>query len=261
MSVDSYLGPQSVAWRVHSDPSALVGGIRSLMVQTLDPRAMAGVAQHSVMRTDLWGRLHRTNEFVLTMIYGKRDDADKIAAVVRAVHDKVVGFDHFTGTTYAANEPQLLSWVHNATVSSYLVGYRRHGGWLSQSESDQYVSEMRILGELMGVDRSSLPANESQLDEYFATRMPELNASPEAKEAVRLLLKSADLPAHLQPLWRVPAAEAYASLPWQYRKELGVFQPFVFSPGLFVGTSALVEGFRRFLPRPPLIDAAMKSAS
>ena len=47
-------GPDSVTWRVHADLSMLVGGIRALIVQTVHPLAIAGVAQHSQYRTDPW---------------------------------------------------------------------------------------------------------------------------------------------------------------------------------------------------------------
>jgi uncharacterized protein (DUF2236 family) len=32
-------GPDSVAWRLHADPSMLVGAMRALLVQALEPRA------------------------------------------------------------------------------------------------------------------------------------------------------------------------------------------------------------------------------
>jgi uncharacterized protein (DUF2236 family) len=40
------------------------------MIQALHPAAMAGVADHSSYQRDLWGRLNRTRDFVLTMVYG-----------------------------------------------------------------------------------------------------------------------------------------------------------------------------------------------
>jgi hydrogenase/urease accessory protein HupE len=40
------------------------------MIQALHPAAMAGVAGHSSYQRDLWGRLNRTRDFVLTMVYG-----------------------------------------------------------------------------------------------------------------------------------------------------------------------------------------------
>src|SRR3954447_18997284 len=68
-------GPDSVAWRIHADPAMLIGGLRALLVQGLEPRAMAAVDQHSAFREDPWGRLERTTKFVLATPYGDTIDA------------------------------------------------------------------------------------------------------------------------------------------------------------------------------------------
>ena len=62
-------GPDSVTWRIHADPSMLIGGIRALLVQALHPLAMAGVAQHSDYQGDPWGRLQRTVDYVVTTTF------------------------------------------------------------------------------------------------------------------------------------------------------------------------------------------------
>ena len=79
-------GPDSITWRLHSDPILLVGGIRALLLQALHPLALAGVAQHSGFKEDPWGRLGRTAEFVGTLTYGTRSEAVKAAARVRGAH-------------------------------------------------------------------------------------------------------------------------------------------------------------------------------
>ena len=56
--MSSYFSPDSVTWRLHSDPSMVIGGIRALLEQALQPDAMAGVTAHSNFRDDTWGRLH-----------------------------------------------------------------------------------------------------------------------------------------------------------------------------------------------------------
>jgi len=40
-------GPGSMAWRIHGDPSSLIGGLRALLLQALNPLAMAVMAQSS----------------------------------------------------------------------------------------------------------------------------------------------------------------------------------------------------------------------
>ena len=63
-------GPGSLAWRVHSEPAMLVGGLRALMVQALHPLAIAAVADHSSYRSDVFGRFMRTTDYVLTTSRG-----------------------------------------------------------------------------------------------------------------------------------------------------------------------------------------------
>ena len=77
-------GPDSVAWRLHADPTMLVAAMRALMVQALEPRAMAGVVQHSDYKADPWARLNRTFKFVLDTTYGDTATAEAAAAAGEA---------------------------------------------------------------------------------------------------------------------------------------------------------------------------------
>ncbi len=86
-----YFGPDSITWQVHADSCTLIGGLRALMLQTMHPLAMAGVAQHSNFREDPLGRLANTSVFVGTTIYGTRPDVEKAIRVVKRVHEDVVG--------------------------------------------------------------------------------------------------------------------------------------------------------------------------
>ena len=42
--MDGYYPRDGMAWRLHADPTALLGGMRALLMQALDPAAMAGLA-------------------------------------------------------------------------------------------------------------------------------------------------------------------------------------------------------------------------
>ena len=78
-------------WRVHDDASMFVGGIRALLLQSLHPLAMAGVAGHSGYRSDPWGRLQRTSAFLARTTFGTVDDAEAAVAMVRGIHERVRG--------------------------------------------------------------------------------------------------------------------------------------------------------------------------
>jgi uncharacterized protein (DUF2236 family) len=135
-------GPGSVTWRIHGDPSMIVGGLRSLLAQALNPRAMAGVDQHSDFRVDPWGRLRRTADYVGATTFGDTATAEAAGAMVRAVHRRVRGVDPHTGRTYSAGDHDLLAWIHNVEVHSFLVAYRHYGGRVGDADADRYVAEM-----------------------------------------------------------------------------------------------------------------------
>ncbi|MEY3710794.1 MAG: hypothetical protein RLZZ99_615, partial [Actinomycetota bacterium] len=123
MSKSGYFAPTSVTWRVHSDPAMLIGGIRALLEQALHPGAMSGVAAHSNFREDAWGRLQRTGDYVGTLTFGTIEEADRLAARVRMIHEKL-----------KLDDPHLLLWVHMAMVDAFLDTAIRSGLELSELE-------------------------------------------------------------------------------------------------------------------------------
>lgn len=255
MQQAGFLGPDSVAWRVHADPAGLIGGIRSLTVQALHPRAMAAVAQHSAFRSDFWGRLQRTSNYLFTVVYGTRAEAEQASAVVRAVHARISGTDTFTGLAYRADEPALLTWVHLATVESYLTAHQRYGRSLSADEADRYVDEMAVLARLVGVADEAVPHDVVTLRSAFGQWDSRLAASPEARAAVRTLLDP-PLPGRLKLLWQVPAAAAVASLPDHQRRMLRLPWSPLLAPGVEFSAATLVTALRLLLPPPPQVEAA-----
>src|SRR5690242_16069393 len=70
-------GPGSVTWRIHGDPSMLVAGYRALLLQAVHPLVMAGFDDNSVFRSDPWGRLRRTGEWISTVTYGTTEAAER----------------------------------------------------------------------------------------------------------------------------------------------------------------------------------------
>src|SRR3954452_18690943 len=136
---------------VHADASMFIGGLRALLLQSLHPLAMAGVAQHSDYREAPWHRLQRTAEFVAATTYGSVEVAERSIAVVRRIHERVVGVTA-DGQAYAAGDPHLLGWVHVAEVDGFLTAHRRFGTRpLAPAAADAYVRDMAIVAERLGV--------------------------------------------------------------------------------------------------------------
>nr|MBA3349966.1 DUF2236 domain-containing protein [Actinomycetota bacterium] len=247
-------GPDSVTWMVHSDPSMMVGGLRALLVQALNPLAMAGVDRYSLFREDLWGRLDRTTEFVLVTTFEDTDSAAKAAARVRAIHARVRGIDGVTGRPYRADDPDLLLWVHAVEVDSFLAAYRHYGGRLTPADADRYVAEMVRAAELVGLRADAVPASVSELSDYLAG-VTGLLLTPAAREGMEVML-SPPLPLAARPLWKLIAAATVAIMPPDLRALYGLewFAPAGF--GLRLNVAALCRALNLILPGPPQVRQA-----
>jgi len=210
-------GPDSVTWKIHADASMLIGGIRALLLQTLHPLAMAGIAEHSAYRTDPTGRLHRTAGYVGTTTYGSTRDAKLAIKTVKRVHTKVVGTAP-DGRPYAANDPHLLAWVHHTLVESFLYSFQRFGATtLTRDEADRYVDEQAVLAKLFGATPAA--RSEAELVSWMAGIRPELSAGTQARPAARFLLLP-PLPPQILPIYGVLASAAVGLLPSWARRQL-----------------------------------------
>ncbi len=144
-------GPDSVAWQVHANFTAMmVGGLSSLIVQSLHPRALAAVWDHSDFRHKLKERLGRTAYFVAATTYGSETLALNAIRRVNTIHANIRGTD-LQGQPYVANEPELIRWVHLVEVTSFLAAYQHLAKQpLSSQACDQYIAEMARIGHLLG---------------------------------------------------------------------------------------------------------------
>ena len=236
--------------RVHADAAMFIGGLRALLLQSLHPLAMAGVAQHSDFRSDPWGRLQRTAEFLATTTYGPVDQVDQAIAIVKRVHERVVGTAS-DGRPYAANDPHLLHWVHLAETDSFLATHQRYGtDKLTAAEADRYVADSAVIAAKLGVVEP--PRDVAMLREQLRAFRPELRGTREARDAARFLLVEPPLPVAARPAYLALAAAAVASLPAWTRWPLRL--PFLpVSERLLVGPAgtAVTTVIRWSMQRPP----------
>jgi uncharacterized protein (DUF2236 family) len=180
-------GPDAVCWQVHADfPTMMAGGISALLLQALHPRALAGVWDHSNFREDLQGRLGRTAQFVAGTTYGSRHDALALIAHVKDIHQRVQGIAP-DGRPYSANDPDLLTWVHVAEMSSFLAGYLRYvDSHLSPARQDRYFEETALVAELLGA--RDVPKSRAAVHAYLNAMRAELVASDRTRTVVEVLM-------------------------------------------------------------------------
>lgn len=182
-------GPDSVCWKVHGDfTSMLIGGISALLLQALHPLALAGVWDHSNFREDLLGRLRRTGQFISATTFGSHTDAQRLIERVRTIHLNVTGHAP-DGRPYAASDPDLLTWVHVAEVSSFLKAHLRYlNPSLPGSEQDRYYAEVARIAEALGA--RDVPRSRDEVAYYLQALRPQLQCDERSREILHILFNA-----------------------------------------------------------------------
>ena len=240
-----FFGPGSVTWRIHTDPSYAVGGLRALMLQALHPVAMDGVARNSTgFKDEWWMRMTRTGQYMETVSFGSRTEARRMAARVRGLHRKLSGVEETTGRAYRVDDPDLLLWVHNGAVDSLLSTARRAGLPLTDEDADAYVLEQTAAARLVGVPDHLVPRTVADLVEYFERIRPELALTPAASDGVRRLFVPpmmgwVQMLTPARPAWGTFVSLGFATLPAWARQMFSM-------PGFALTDAAATAALRAF---------------
>jgi uncharacterized protein (DUF2236 family) len=247
---ERWFEPDSAIARVHADSSMFVGGLRALLLQSLHPLAMAGVAEHSDYREDPWGRLQRTADFLAATTFGPVEEAERAVARVRAVHERVRGFAP-DGRPYAANDPHLLRWVHLAEIDSFLTAHTRYGAEpLDPAGRDEYVRQTAVVARALGVPAP--PESVRALRDQLRMMRPELAGTAAARDAARYLLVQPPMPLAVRPVYGVLGSAAVALLPRWARRPLRLpFLPVAETVLVRPAGDLLTRSLRWALTAPP----------
>jgi uncharacterized protein (DUF2236 family) len=196
--VDGFFAADSMVRRLHRERLVLFSGVRALLMQACDPLAVVGFRRHSIIFDDPQARLHRTDERMSRIYFGSWEEAEETGQVVQAMHRRVRGktpADYgpiAEGTPYDASDPELGLWVLATLADSAVVYYERIFGSLAVEQREQYWSEYRRVGELLGLPSNSMPATYEGLQEYMTQRLSDgsLWISDERREqAVQMILE------------------------------------------------------------------------
>jgi uncharacterized protein (DUF2236 family) len=223
----------------------LLGGTAALLLQVAHPLVAAGVADHSDFRRDRVGRLLRTLNTTLGIVFGTTPQAQAgLRRIVRR-HEPVRGVAP-TGKGYDAGDPGLIVWVQVTLVLTSLRLYELVRGRLTDAEREAYWAEARFFARQLGATPAALPATFAALLAYerhmlVAEAIPDANAVVVARQVLRPL---PGLPAIFY--WPVdaftagllpPSLRLAFGMPWRTRERLWF--------------RAVIVGLRRFLPLAP----------
>lgn len=243
---EGLFGTDSVTWQVHADVSMFVGGIAALMLQSLHPRAARIVAGSSRFRQEPLHRLSRTGSFVAATTYAATAVAEAVIARVRAVHERIPG----------ASEPDLLTWVHVAEVTSFLAAYRRYRVLpMPAGDIDRYYAETAVVADRLGA--ADVPRSRAEVRAYYAAIRPELARSDDSVELLEFLHRPISRSPAAAPVHRLFVQAAEAQLPAWARDLHGMW----LAPGadrlvIRPATWTVLEGLRRTMGPSPILAAA-----
>lgn len=179
---DLALTRDAVMWRNSGDLRTSVLSVRALLMQVAYPMVGAGVGEHSVYKTDPWGRLWRSLNSLMTQIYGS-ERAVAEGRRLQELHRGIKGVDA-QGRRYSALNPEAFYWVHATVLEAALIFQEKFDRPLSTSELDLMYDEWRRVGLMLGVGEQELPAD---IDGFW-TRYHQISAKLENNPVVQDVL-------------------------------------------------------------------------
>lgn len=185
---EGYFAADSVSRRLFSDPSAKLGGVAGILLQSLNPMMMRLFAATSDYASDVAGRGERTGRYIDTITFGDVAHADAAAAAVRRMHAAVSWTDPRTGEVHRADTEPWLAWTHNALVYGVLRAAEAFGPDLDPADHDRFVVEQHIAARLAGIeDDALLPGTRAELDAYIDENRDWMSLTLPAAEISRAL--------------------------------------------------------------------------
>lgn len=234
--LEGLFGPRSLFWTVWQEQAQLLGAGRAILLQLAHPLVAAGVADHSSFQTDPLGRLQRTLNMMLTIVFGDRARAEAMLRQFHAVHVPIQGQlpdpagPFAAGVAYRAQDPTLKLWVHATLMDTGLLVYERFVRPLSPTEREAFYQDSRLLARREGIHDSLIPPTFQDFNAYMARMLTsdELTVSDTARAlAYDVFHPRVWLPLRLAAqvsqwvtagLLPGPVREAYR-LPWSPRHE------------------------------------------
>lgn len=218
-------------WRINREAVLLGAGPAALLLQVAHPLIAEGVAQHSRVADDPFGRLRRTLLTTLAMVFGDGPTAERAVRRLNRVHGGVRGpvedaaARAATGVDrYRAMDPELLLWVQATLIVTSVDAYTRWVGPLTDEDREAFWAEARQVGVRMGIPLTVSPPDWGALldwwDRMLAPDGP-VQVTPTALGLAPMILRPA-LPLAPTALVDLLALPGLALLPDRIRDAYGI---------------------------------------
>ena len=192
----------SVSRRINAERIVLLGWGRAILLQLAHPLIAAGVYEHSGFRSTTWAaitRLYHTVHAMLALTFGNDAERERSLEGIRQIHRRVhgqlkIGTRRFPdGTTYSAEDPDLVLWVHATLLESVPLAYEHLVGPLTIAERDAYCAEAAPIAVALMARAHEVPRTWSEarayLDRVYASG--DLEVTEQARTLARAVLSPA----------------------------------------------------------------------
>lgn len=149
-----------------------VGAGYAILLQIAHPAVGQGVHDYSDFASRPLSRLHGTLTFVYGVMFGSPAEAERISAIVRAMHTKV------TGPGYRALDPELLLWVAATLYRSSETAYERFVGNLTNVEKDEVYARSAVFATALGCPPEYWPSSRAEFARYWDEMVATLRVTP-----------------------------------------------------------------------------------
>jgi len=195
--VEGLFGPGSAVWTVARENVLFTGAPRALLMQLAHPAVLSGVAQHSEVAKDPFGRSVRTFEAMYTLTFGDLESALRVIRTVWKRHQSVRGnvladtASPVAGAPYEATDPGLLLWVwatlHDTMVRMFETFVRPLGA----EERVAFYENGKVLQMAFGMPEKDIPPTVEDFDAYVRGVLdgPVLDVPREARDQWDLLVR------------------------------------------------------------------------
>ncbi|MCS0637994.1 DUF2236 domain-containing protein [Streptomyces sp. LP05-1] len=217
--------PGGVLWSLAGDVRGLLMLPAALTLQVAHPAVGAGVDEHSVFRTDPWGRGERSLRSLQLWVYGGEAAAEE-GRRLRRLHRTIRGTDT-RGRRYHALTPATYAWVHATGFPVYRHAARYLVRPMTGAQERTLYAEWLRVGRVLGLHDRDMPATIEEFWPYYRRMLAEeIGATAVVRELIA-------------PVVPVPPPDRG---PWPLRAVLRVLWP-VLLPPLVRARAFLTAGF------------------
>lgn len=160
------LGPDSCTWRDFGAYMFHLMLPQAFVLQVAHPVIDAGVGEHSVYKTDPWGRAERSTKMLWPVVYARPETAVANGVALREFHRSIKGVDK-QGRPYHALDPEAYGWVHMTGFDATIRMHELFGHPLAGEQRRRAFAEWQRLGRILGLRETDIPRNEAEYWQRF----------------------------------------------------------------------------------------------